>query len=65
MKGYIGELLLGLQTRLTLDRATYLRMHNVTLSIRDGTTQIDHVILSMFGIFVLETKDMWGWIFGD
>ncbi|MEJ2001268.1 MAG: nuclease-related domain-containing protein, partial [Maritimibacter sp.] len=28
------------------------------------TTQIDHVVVSQFGIFVIETKNMKGWIFG-
>jgi hypothetical protein len=30
----------------------------------DGTTQIDHIFVSCFGIFVVETKNMKGWIFG-
>jgi hypothetical protein len=30
-----------------------------------GTTQIDHIFLSPYGIFVLETKNMSGWIFGS
>lgn len=38
-----------------LDRHTYRRLHNVTLNTPDGTTQIDHVFLSPYGIFVLET----------
>lgn len=29
------------------------------------TTQIDHVVLSQYGIFVVETKCYKGWIFGD
>lgn len=29
-----------------------------------GTTQIDQVILSPYGIFVIEVKNMTGWIFG-
>ena len=29
------------------------------------TTQIDHVVVSPFGIFVIETKNYSGWIFGD
>ncbi len=40
-------------------------MHNVTLYTPDGTTQIDHVFLSPYGIFVLETKNMSDWIFGS
>ncbi len=30
-----------------------------------GTTQIDHVVVSSFGIFVIETKNHAGWIFGN
>lgn len=30
-----------------------------------ATTQIDHVVVSNFGIFCIETKDYDGWIFGD
>ncbi|RJY20410.1 nuclease, partial [Pseudomonas syringae pv. actinidiae] len=45
--------------------AVYRRLHNVTLNTADGTTQIDHVFISPFGIFVLETKNMRGWIFGS
>ncbi len=40
-------------------------MNNVTLPVADGTTQIDHVLVSRFGIFVIETKHYSGWIFGD
>lgn len=29
-----------------------------------GVTQIEHVIVSQYGIFVIETKYMKGWIFG-
>ncbi|MEJ2715066.1 MAG: NERD domain-containing protein [Acidihalobacter sp.] len=39
-------------------------MHNVTIPTLDGTTQIDHIFVSRFGIFVVETKNMKGWIFG-
>ncbi|MCC5804665.1 NERD domain-containing protein [Rossellomorea vietnamensis] len=29
-----------------------------------GTTQVDHVVTSPYGIFVIETKNYQGWIFG-
>lgn len=64
VKGQIGELLVRLFAHWQLDKQTYRRLHNVTLSTPDGTTQIDHVFLSPYGIFVLETKNMSGWIFG-
>ena len=64
-KGQIGELLVRLFAHWQLDKQTYRRLHNVTLNTPDGTTQIDHVFLSPYGIFVLETKNMSGWIFGS
>ncbi|MEE4790031.1 nuclease-related domain-containing protein [Pseudomonas alliivorans] len=63
-KGQIGEFWVRLFTHWKLDRTVYRRLNNVTLNTVDGTTQIDHVFLSPFGIFVLETKNMSGWIFG-
>jgi hypothetical protein len=40
-------------------------MNDVTLPHLDGTTQIDHVLVSSAGVFVIESKDYSGWIFGD
>jgi hypothetical protein len=31
---------------------------------QNQTTQIDHILLSPFGVFVIETKNYKGWIFG-
>jgi len=64
-KGHIGELLVRLFAHWQLNKQTYRRLHNVTLNTPDGTTQIDHVFLSPYGIFVLETKNLSGWIFGS
>jgi len=41
----------------------YHLLNHVTLRLEDGTTQIDHVLVSRFGIFVIETKEYKGWIF--
>jgi hypothetical protein len=49
---------------LKLDPKVYRRIHNVILPARNGTTQIDHVVVSIYGLFVIETKNMDGWIFG-
>lgn len=38
-------------------------MNHITLPLKDGSTQIDHVLLTRFGIFVIETKHYRGWIF--
>ena len=47
-----------------LPKSTYTPFHDVTLPTPDGTTQIDHIFVSRFGVFVVETKNMGGWIFG-
>lgn len=65
VKGYLGELLVRYFAYLHLNEQTYRRLHNITLDTPDGTTQIDHVFVSVYGIFVLETKNMNGWIFGS
>lgn len=43
----------------------YHLLNHVTLRLREGTTQIDHVLVSRFGLFVIETKDYRGWIFAS
>lgn len=65
VKGYIGECLVRLAARFLLDKKRYHALHNLILPVPDGTTQIDHVFVSVYGIFVLETKNMKGWIFGN
>ena len=63
-KGLLGEALVKYAARRGLPVETYHRTYNVTLPTPDGTTQIDHIFVSRFGIFVVETKNMKGWIFG-
>ncbi len=43
----------------------YHLLNNVTLPVEDGTTQIDHILVSRYGIFVLESKHYTGWLFAD
>ncbi|WP_342632549.1 nuclease-related domain-containing protein [Marinobacter alkaliphilus] len=65
-KGKTGEFLVNASARLLLDKSRYHLVKNVTLpTTDDGTTQIDHVLVSEFGVFVVETKNMKGWIFGN
>ncbi len=64
-KGMIGELLVRLSARFLLDRDKYKMLNDITLPTKDGTTQIDHIIVSEYGIFVIETKNYKGWIFGS
>ncbi|MGM0783758.1 MAG: NERD domain-containing protein [Pseudomonadota bacterium] len=64
-KGLFGEAFVKLIAKLRLPAYEYRDIHNVTLATTDGTTQIDHVLVSPYGIFVIETKHMSGWIFGS
>jgi restriction system protein len=65
MKGVVGELQVNVLAKLFLDKQVYTLFKNVTLPTEEGTTQIDHVIVSRFGVFVIETKNLKGWIFGS
>ncbi len=64
VKGWVGELVVRLILSVGLDGKAAHALHDVTLETGDGTTQVDHVLVSRFGIFVIETKNMRGWIFG-
>ena len=64
-KGITGEFLVNTAARLFLPRNEYHLIKDVTLPTEDGTTQIDHIIVSRYGVFVIETKNMKGWIFGS
>jgi len=64
-KGVLGEWQVNLLIKFFLDKNEYHLIKNVTLPTDDGTTQIDHIIVSRYGIFVVETKNMKGWIFGS
>ena len=64
-KGWLGELEVNLVSRWWLDKRRYHLIKNVTIPTEDGTTQIDHVIVSVYGVFVVETKNLRGWIFGS
>lgn len=64
-KGDRGERRVRATIRRGLRTSEYRSVHDLTLPTPDGTTQVDHVIVSQFGVFVIETKDLTGWIFGD
>lgn len=57
-KGMVGEWLITLSIRLFLDKREYHLLNNVTLPLEQGTTQIDHVIVSRFGEVLIERNDI-------
>jgi len=51
-KGIIGEFIVNLSTKLMLNKDEYHLIKNITLPTDDGTTQIDHIIVSIYGASV-------------
>lgn len=62
-KGKQGERMINRQLR-KLKKSEYVYIHDLYLLHRDRTVQIDHVVLSIYGVFVIETKNMKGIIQG-
>jgi hypothetical protein len=56
--------MINMSARWKLDKNVYHLLTNVTLPTEHGSTQIDHIIVSVYGVFVIETKNFRGWIFG-
>lgn len=65
LKGWLGEKKTALAIWWGLDQKVYSRLHDVIIPSRNGTTQIDHLVLSRYGIFIAEIKNIKGWIFGS
>ncbi|HAS6641612.1 TPA: nuclease, partial [Vibrio parahaemolyticus] len=64
LKGVFGEFLVN-RLLSKLPESDYTLIKDVTLPTNDGTTQVDHIVVSKYGIFVVETKNIKGWIFGS
>ncbi|WP_022942181.1 nuclease-related domain-containing protein [Psychromonas hadalis] len=64
-KGIWGECLVNFLLTKFLPKKHYTLIKNVTLPTDDGTIQIDHIVVSPFGVFVIDTQNMKGWIFGS
>ena len=64
-KGEQGEAMLRQHTDLSLADKGYHALHDLLIPLYESTTQIDHLYVSRYGIFVVETKNYAGWIYGD
>lgn len=65
-KGQIGEFATARSIK-DLDRNKYIKLHDIKLknpSDHTKTTQIDHIVISCYGIFCIETKGYKGKIYG-
>ena len=65
VKGARGERRVNSILERKLPSNEYTVFHDITLPSSFGSTQIDHIVVSRYGIFVIETKNYTGWIFGD
>lgn len=64
-KGEIGEGRARNKIKGLLGKnSEYQIFDSVILKTPDGTTQVDHILISPYGIFVIEIKNFKGWIFG-
>ncbi|XCN71893.1 MAG: nuclease-related domain-containing protein [Candidatus Electrothrix aestuarii] len=64
-KGEIGELMIRSSLAAFCASSKAHLLNNITIGFRDGTTQIDHILITKKGILVIETKHYSGWIFGE
>ena len=61
--GFMGEFWVKLELR-KLPKDKYIVFNNIMIEDEKGTHQIDHLVLSKFGIFVIEMKNYYGLIKG-
>lgn len=64
-RGWVGEQKTRFYLWLSLGNEAYFKFNNIILPSTNGTAQIDHLIVSVFGLFIVETKNKKGWIFGS
>jgi hypothetical protein len=60
-----GELLVRKAIQKHFHSPNYHLLNHITLKHGDNTTQIDHILVSSYGVFVIETKNYKGWIFAN
>ena len=64
-KGDIGESRISILNESGLDE-NHIGLDNILIPLPDGgTTQIDHIVVSPYGLYIIETKNMGGWIYGN
>lgn len=64
VKGVMGEKNVAVILQ-SLPKSQYLVLNNIMIPTKYGTSQIDHIVVSIYGIFVIETKNYKGWITGS
>ncbi|OHX68621.1 hypothetical protein NH26_18640 [Flammeovirga pacifica] len=62
-QGKLGEYKVAKKLK-KLSKTDYIILNDLLLKNGSSTTQIDHIVISRYGLFVIETKNYKGWIFG-
>ncbi len=63
-RGFMGEFWLKKELN-KLPKKEYLVLDNIMIMNKDVTYQIDHIVISRYGIFVIEMKNYFGYIYGN
>lgn len=63
-RGFMGEFWVKQELK-KLPKDKYIVLNDIMLKQNNSTHQIDHLIISKFGIFVIEMKNYYGLITGD
>jgi hypothetical protein len=64
IKGNFGESRVSRLLEM-LNNDDFKVFNDVLIRTKKGTSQIDHIVISIYGIYVIETKNYSGWIFGN
>lgn len=64
LSGFMGEFWVGMELN-KLPKDKYIVFNDIFIKSTKGTHQIDHIVISKFGIFVVEMKNYDGLITGD
>lgn len=64
ISGFMGEFWVKTELR-KLPKDKYIILNDILIKSSKGTHQIDHIVISKFGIFVIEMKNYDGLITGD
>ncbi len=63
-RGFMGEFWLKLELK-KLPKNKYKLLNDIMIEDDKGTHQIDHIVISKYGIFVIEMKNYYGLILGN
>ena len=60
LRGWLGKKMTSLGMGLLLKKKVYRRFHNIIVPTPDGTVPVDELIVSPYGLFVVQIKNIKG-----